>query len=412
MIRIAVTPLGCWDLPIADDTLVIIKTGSTELDDRFAVQLSTTLRCIPQYIIFSDLEETYRGERIYDALESVSSNIRDNNRDFELYRRLQAGGRAVLKVSELSGAPEAFSNDGGHQENAGWKLDKWKFMPMVNRTFYEYPDMKWYVFIEADTFLLWTMLQQYLSRLDHTKAIYAGSPSFIGDELFAHGGSGFLMSQPALRSVATYYATHKHEVEQLTEEYWAGDCVLGIIARRSGVQFHNIWPHFQGDYPGLLPYARADGRPVMDDKLREWCYPTISYHHMSSDMIRDFWHFEQSWAESHNPTETLLNKDIFRDFVMPQMMAEKADWDNLSDAEEADASNLDECRVQCEAQPECKQFSFQNATGKCNTRVDPRLGKPSNGTMSQWLWPRIQHFEQDMASCGAEGWREPFVWPW
>ncbi|GIZ49311.1 hypothetical protein CKM354_001234300 [Cercospora kikuchii] len=362
-------------------------------------------------MIFSDLEETYHGEHIYDALDSVSPEIRDNNKDFELYRRLQRGGRQVLDASELSGAPEAFSNNGGNQENAGWKLDKWKFMPMVNRTFHEYPDIKWYVFIEADTFLLWTMLQQYLSRLDHTKAIYAGSPSFIADELFAHGGSGFIMSQPALSSVATYYASHKPEIEQLTDGHWAGDCVLGIFTRRSGVQFHNFWPHFQGDYPGLLPYARADGRPVMDDKLREWCYPTISYHHMSSHMIRDFWQFEQEWAKSHDRTETLLNKDVFRDFVMPQMMEGKADWDNLSDTEVADANSLEECRTKCEVQPDCKQYSFGSATRKCKTRTDPRLGKPSNGTISHWLGPRVQHFEQDMAPCGTESWRDPYVWP-
>jgi len=39
---------------------------------------------------------------------------------------------------------------------------------MLNRTSNEHPYMKWYVFIEADTFIFWTMLQMFLAVTDHT----------------------------------------------------------------------------------------------------------------------------------------------------------------------------------------------------------------------------------------------------
>jgi hypothetical protein len=80
----------------------------------------------------------------------------------------------------------------------------------------------------------------------------------------------------------------------------AGVCVLGKAFTDSGVPFTNAWPAFQGDYPGLVPYARADGRSVPDESLREWCHATISYHHMSPAMIEEFWHLEQDWISRHN----------------------------------------------------------------------------------------------------------------
>ena len=303
--------LPCRNLPGANDTLVIIRTGSTELEDRFTIHLSTSLKCYPHYLIFSDYEEDYYGEHILDALDSVSPDIRANHKDFELWRRLQQDGRAALDPSELSGSPKAFASMSGNAENPGWKLDKWKFLPMLNRTYYEYPDMKWYVFIEADTSLLWTMLLQYLAALDHTKPIYAGSQMFIADVLFAHGGSGFIVSQPGMRLGVEHYATKQAEVEAFTDGHWAGDCVLGKYIREAGVPFHNAWPHIQGDYPGLVPYARADGRSVPDENLREWCYPALSYHHMSPDMTQDLYDFEQKWMKTHDPvchTITMLNE--------------------------------------------------------------------------------------------------------
>lgn len=187
------TGLPCSNLESANDTLVVLRTGSTEIDDRLLVHLTTSLRCFSQYLIFSDLEEHYHGEHIIDALSSVSDDIKASHEDFEIYRRLQHHGRAILDPSDLSGFPEAFEKMSGNAQNPGWKLDKWKFMPMINRTMHDHPDMKWYVFIEADTFLLWSMLLQYLSLLDHTRPYYLGAGTFLGEHLLAHGGSGFVV---------------------------------------------------------------------------------------------------------------------------------------------------------------------------------------------------------------------------
>lgn len=68
--------LPCWSLPGANETLVVLRTGATEIQDRFPVHTSTTLRCLPRYLIFSDVEEDFAREHVHDALESVSPDIK------------------------------------------------------------------------------------------------------------------------------------------------------------------------------------------------------------------------------------------------------------------------------------------------------------------------------------------------
>lgn len=407
--------LSCRSLQGANDTVVILRTGSTELEDRLTAHLSTSLRCFPKYLIFSDLEEKYLGEHIRDALSSVQDDIRNNHPDFELYRRLQKHGRAALESSELSGPPEAFEHNDGITQNPGWKLDKWKFMPMVDRTFQEHPDARWYIFIEADTFLLWSMLLQYLSLLDHTQPFYAGCGTCLGKNLFGHGGSGFVVSRPAMHLAVQHYSAHKAAIEDFTNKNWAGDYVLGKVFDNAGVSFTDAWPHFQGDYPGLVAYAGPDGRYAPAASTREWCMPTISYHHMSGSMVSGLWDFEQQWINAHangstadgelRLTETLTHEDVFKEYVMPQMMGPKADWDNLSDEDEGEASDVHDCRARCEARPECRQYSFARESQRCRTRADPRLGKQGDGLQSGWMEDRVRNFALTAPPCGNEGWQ-------
>ena len=293
----------CATLPGANETLMILKTGSTEMYNKLPIHLNSTLRCYPNYIIFSDFAKYYQGQHVFDALESVDAGIQANHPDFELHRRLKQDGRAERASPELREAPSLKST--GNSNNPGWKLDKWKFLPMVNRTLHEYPNMKWYIFAEVDTYILWASMLQYLAVLDHTKPHYTGSQMYIGDVLFAHGGSGFIVSQPAMRIVVKHYQAHQQDLEAFTDGHWAGDCVLGKAFADSGVRFTNAWPIVQGDYPGIVAYARPDGRPVASVDMRIWCYPVVSYHHVPPDTIDDLWHFEQRWLVGRNEVSSI-----------------------------------------------------------------------------------------------------------
>jgi hypothetical protein len=286
-------PLPCRQLPGAEDVLVVLKTGATEFEDKLPIHLNTTLRCYPNYLIFSDYAETYEGIQILDALEFVSDELKESHLDFGLYRRLRkAGGRSAIKPSERSGPLSRPPGPEGKKDNPGWKLDKWKFLPMVNRTLHEYPDMKWYVFIETDTYILWQTLLNYLKVLDWTKPYYVGGQIWIGDILFAHGGAGFVVSRPVLKQVVSMFVADQIRWEDFTDSHWAGDCVLGKAFKDAQAPITPAWPIWQGDDIGYMNYARDD------NAHRLWCRPSVSYHHLSPAAIEDMWLFEQKWIAS------------------------------------------------------------------------------------------------------------------
>jgi hypothetical protein len=294
----AVRSLPCHELPGGQETLFILRTGATEIADRLPAHISTSLRCFPNRIVFSDYEEQFDGERVLDALEFTDPQIIANNQGFELYRRLQRDGRAGLAPSELSGSEAQALSDSGHNEIPGWKLDKWKFVPMVNRTLHEYPDMDWYVFMEADSFILWSTLQLYLSKMDPTKPYYLGVDTYIGDDpAFAHGGAGFIVSRPAMRSVVHCYSGHKAEIEAYTDRHWAGDAVLGKTFKDAGVPLTSVWPLVHGESTGHAFFARSGSPGVPKEYKQIWCYPAGTYHHMSSAAVESLWHFKQQWLE-------------------------------------------------------------------------------------------------------------------
>jgi len=45
----------CADFPNTDGILLVMKTGATEAFDRIPTQLLTTLSCLPDFLLFSDL---------------------------------------------------------------------------------------------------------------------------------------------------------------------------------------------------------------------------------------------------------------------------------------------------------------------------------------------------------------------
>lgn len=127
----------------------------------------------------------------------------------------------------------------------------------------------------------------------------------ISGDVFAHGGSAFIVSQPAMRTVIDYYTAHKAEIENFTNGHGAGDCVLGKTFTDSGVPFANAWPAFQVDYPGLVQYSRADARPN-GEQLRLWCGTPVSYRDMSAAMVEEMWDFEQDWIATKDAVSTQL----------------------------------------------------------------------------------------------------------
>lgn len=406
----------CPHAELADDVLVILRTGATESLEKVPVHFRTTLRCVPHFVIFSDMDEVIEGHEVHDVLGSVSEGLKKEHDDFRLYHHLQEHGRRNLPhqeiITSMSGSAKG---DYLQTDKDGWKLDKWKFLPMIDQALQHKPDAKWYVFIEADTFLGWNNLLEYLGNFDDTKPYYIGKHLYINDVEFGYGGAGFVLSNPALHTVSSQRSTHIAEYEDFTKTHWVGDCALGKVLEDVKIPLHRAFPHFQGDSPATLDPAVTK----IDRDL--WCYPTITYHHVSPAEIEELWAFEQDWYKRHDIL--LRHRDVFMEMVRPKIGASLASWDNMADEKEYNAhdhslspntfernawKSFEHCRALCDDQDDCIQFSFD--AGSCGISKAFRLGyaKPGERIRSGWMLDRVDDLFRSLEDqCGIRDWFAP-----
>ncbi|KAL1859126.1 hypothetical protein Plec18167_007494 [Paecilomyces lecythidis] len=386
--------LRCPPLPGIENVLVVMKTGVTEALEKVPVHFNTTLKCIPNYVIFSDFEEDVAGVHVHDVLRNIDPVVKQTNPDFEIYNRLQKQGRQGLRPFDLR---DDANTPTGKPNNPGWKLDKWKFLPMVDEALSVKPDAKWYVFMEADTYIFWANLMQWLSKLDARQPHYLGTETQIADVIFAHGGSGFMLSNPAMRRAADQRAAHASELDEFVNIHWAGDCVLGKVLADAGVPLRFTWP--------LLQNSRlAEVDTLTTDFYRKpWCFPAIGYHHMSPEEIEFMWQFEQLRYRKTNDA-LLLHSDIFREVIHPQIELEnpRSDWDNLSGEEHPTSNSFENCKIRCQKDLHCFQYSWRD--DRCYTSKTPKLGMNSVGAQSAWMSDRINNTIKRMGTCRKVDW--------
>lgn len=182
----------CDGFPDTSNILLVMKTGATESYDRVPVQIMTTLKCLDDFLLFSDLEQYIGGYHVRDSLETVLEEAKKDNDDFNLYRMQQECAIDQKNcIKNLEGA-----------DSAGWNLDKYKNIHMAEKTYRLRPNYDWYVFIDADTYVSWPNVAYALNKLDPSKERYLGVVTLIGSKTFGHGGSGYVVSQAAMKEFA------------------------------------------------------------------------------------------------------------------------------------------------------------------------------------------------------------------
>lgn len=280
----------CRHIPGADDILVVIRTGATEIDSKLPVHLATTLQCVPNFTLFTDYQESFCGHEVHDAFEHASEDIKANETQFEFYRQLQTQGKNATVYNQIAIASQDNKDDAkavGKPKNPSWVLDKWKFLTMANETLTRQPGFQWYVFVELDTVLFWQNLVTWLGTLNATAPLYLGSQMQIGPDIFAYGGSGIIMSAPALKVLVSSYAADRDHWNHVTKYHWAGDCVLGMVLKANGVSLKYTAAMQVTGHPNVQNYAQDHSdAPLL-------CSPVAFYHHLNKSEIARLWLWEQ-----------------------------------------------------------------------------------------------------------------------
>ncbi|KAL4793964.1 hypothetical protein BDV19DRAFT_207954 [Aspergillus venezuelensis] len=390
-------PPNCPPLPDLHNIVLVLKTGVTEAHDKLPIHRNTTLRCIPNYIVWSDYDESIADIPVHDVLYNESSNLHQLP-DFNLYTKVKQNGRGALNDHDLSDDP---STPFG-KSNPGWKLDKWKFIPMIEHTFNTFPskDMKWFIFMEADTYILWPSMLSWLSRLDANKAYYLGNQMQIRDVLFAHGGSGFVLSRPAIQAATDLLEAKRDYWDSITMSEWAGDCVLGILLKEAGIELGWSWPMLQ-----LAPVQEIEHFSANYGRT-PWCYPAVSFHHLRPEDVRQLSSFEAEMAREKKGGifDPVLWRDVFYHLARPNMSPDLVrNWDNQAQEEKRVTKSAEECKALCEDDQHCLQF-VRRDDGMCLFGRDARVGAVRMGFESGWMVERIDKTARLLGECRVANW--------
>lgn len=208
----------CAGFPDTSNILLIMKTGATESYDKLPVQLMTALKCLPDFLLFSDLDQHIGGYHVRDSLETVLDEAMEDNGDFDLYRlQQQCAVDQDNCVKNIEGA-----------DSAGWNLDKYKNVHMAEKAYRLRPGYDWYVFVDADTYVSWPNLAYSLNKLDPSEEKYLGVVTVIGSMTFGHGGSGYIVSQAAMRNFVGKNpgVANKYDIE--TKYNCCGDYMFAV----------------------------------------------------------------------------------------------------------------------------------------------------------------------------------------
>ncbi|KAF2724224.1 glycosyltransferase family 31 protein [Polychaeton citri CBS 116435] len=399
----------CRSVLGADNVMVVMKTGATEIYEKLPIHLSTILQCVKHYMIFSDLQQSFGGFEVHDALANVSSQIRNSHEDFILYRKLQQFQSEGQDTALLKG-------------QQGWSLDKWKFLPMMHQAYENAgPDVNWFVYMEADTSMSWTNLLQWLTTLNPSEPLYLGAQNTIGNTVFAHGGSGFVISREAATRLAHARSTIGHQEydrqwEMATLHSCCGDQIVADALLAANVPMTAAWPMLQGETISTLDWT-----------TRHWCAPAITWHHVSSMQVDQMWSFQDEWVTKHGWYVPYLYRDVFDNFINRHVGVNRTSWNNLSadelltseDLDEAVVEELDASKIEsgdygavkteegcahvCARRDSCMQWMFR--PGRCWLGNVIRFGHSEDGRhkprTSGWIHNRLVGFKTSLASCNV-----------
>jgi hypothetical protein len=270
-----------------DDVILMFKTGATVLWKRVPIHMATTFSPnridSKNIIIYSDYHETIGQWDIIDVLSNSSDKVRKSE-TFQPYLQ-QQDYEDRQNYAEMSNVPGDAAGPSG-----GWKLDKYKFLPIIEHAGRNKPSAKWYIFMEDDSYIFLPNLLRHLDQFDHKDPWYLGSLAWIHGDYFAHGGSGFALSRGAWEKSFGKDPKIVEKFEKFTEEHGCGDHILGHVLHEYGVQFGETTDDNRFRY-GFNPESHWSTwyEPA------NWCKPVYSWHHTHSKDVARFYNLEQSW---------------------------------------------------------------------------------------------------------------------
>ncbi|KAL4879618.1 peptidase S8/S53 domain-containing protein [Aspergillus karnatakaensis] len=414
----SIPPPDCKTFPatsFAEDGIqVTLKIGGAEPQDRLRSHINGVTSCISNLLVVSDMGQQLGKFHSHDVLADVIHVLsKEDQREYQRQREYHYYWDKELQPTK-----------------AGWNLDRYKFLSMVEYAYAQNPSAKWYVFMETDTLMIWENVVQLLSRFNWTEPLYLGSPT-PGRPLgtwrapektfFAYGGSGFILSVTAMENLlredrpGSAKGGSDQESQLLITKYQdmvredcCGDSVLGWVAAQRDVKLMGQWPMF-------------NPRPLHDTPLGKahWCQPAVSFHKSDPFGSVELWNWQQKRLQQENGGDLqrpFLYSDVV-DFFDFDSKPVRENWNNADldsfDAPSREAhSSLDACKEACHDHDDCLQYTYRPK--KCRlvrvirlgVAAEPPQDSPDERSVAGWDVDKIREFKKDHG-CETIDWPEP-----
>ncbi|KUJ09645.1 uncharacterized protein LY89DRAFT_690100 [Mollisia scopiformis] len=377
-----------------EDVLLIFKTGASTIWRRMPLHLTTTLSNgrIPHSVIYSDLPEQLSSTiSAIDVLTNSSSIIQKFDPSAYAAYQDQQSPSHLNTYREHARLPGDEPPDATAGNQPGWLLDKYKFLPMLAHAQRNWPNLKWYIYIEDDTFIFWDNVLSYLSTLEpDDEPSYYGAYSGEGNNTFAQGGSGLVFSRSLMSAV--FSGDNIPDLEKYgneTSQSCCGDIMLGKVLRDYGV-YVNRGTYGTGSFRPEPPWKTG-----FDDW--SWCAPVFTFHHLHQRDILQLSELERK-RRALDAGRPVIFRDVYMELIAPYLTKPKlTNWDNFAsryvfgsnatDPVEEDLNSIDHavleaapssaeaCRKACLAIPNCMGWRHDSANEKCGMDTVVKLGR-------------------------------------
>ncbi|KZM18427.1 uncharacterized protein EKO05_0007700 [Ascochyta rabiei] len=355
----------CQNFPkdLLNEVQVVLKVAAGETAVNKA-HLNTVTSCITNLIIVSEAEERLGDRQVIDILAELPKSYEVNNLDFQAYinhKKAHSEGETV------------------QESQRSFKLDRFKYLPMVDKAYTSKPNAKWYVFLESDVYFFWDTLFRLLSQLDPTEPHYLGAPH-KGSEgrWFAYGGAGIVMSNGLMKQLIPATTPGSTDIPRENRlsvrfESWVKDEARGDAVLSYAIQ--NVTGH---RLEALDPTFTSDELRRITTYRDRWCVPLLSLHQLSPDQMENLWKWERTRPYNLKPFTYSSLLSYTHSFLAQGPSREW--WDNLSEApvpnDRPAHHNAGMCGSECHNDPNCLQWSFSQTVCRHSNYI--RLGDAVN----------------------------------
>ncbi|OAG09774.1 uncharacterized protein CC84DRAFT_453363 [Paraphaeosphaeria sporulosa] len=366
-------------------------------------------------LLMGDLRLNVGPFTVEDVLDRYTDSFVQDNPDMERYRATLEFADSSVSFAELT------ERDPRKEKEVLAKLDKYKMLRWVERTWLLRPERPWYVLTEPNVHLVRPNLLSWLGTYDPDGYHFFATPSA------PEAAHTIVLSRGVMKAIMVdrpdlipYYDNnirgHKNAFEVLAT----------VLLSTLNVTATMVWPEISHYSPATAPYG-----PGL------WCDHVITMSNMPTDLMNELWRFEHERRNWPNE-DALCFADLWFRFMQPENLDPRDDWDNLSSGTGYEQWNIlfdrkhehhsekssgrakpgeaswEACRDSCSENDFCVQWSYSSVPmPNDNENGDTRCHLSRSMKFGQHVAPQlVDRFGEKATLAWKSGWEKERFQSW